>query len=69
METISFFNGAYDKSVARFAEANKQPFAMAELLTATNITTLPFSFKGPAMVSSRYIWASTSGMIAESLHT
>ncbi|KAK0755705.1 hypothetical protein N5P37_011737 [Trichoderma harzianum] len=48
----TFFNGNYDKSVAEYAEAHKQPFALSELLTITSIPSLRFPSIGPAMIIS-----------------
>lgn len=39
----------YETDVAEFAEANKQPFAVAEALTG-GIPPPPFNFTGPVLV-------------------
>jgi len=40
----------YDIDVAEYADANKQPIAVSELLTANALGLRPLAFKGVAMV-------------------
>lgn len=46
----------YSQAVAEYADANKAPFAVTELLADSHVVAPPYAFKGAVMVCMGRIW-------------